>query len=249
MSCIEILEKLAYDRVSSSNQIALKMIDCAIELFDSEPLGEYMEKMMKTQSGMAVVLNVADRICKAKSKDELKRLKFELLKAEESAIDEAYEHIKGAKNIATISFSNSVLKLLKMIKPQKVYLSISHPAREGELLAENLMKEGIEVVLFEDAAYSLVMRDVEISIIGADAVFDDAVVNKIGSYALALLSREFDVPFYVVANKFKLLSENLRNFYKILRMDKSEISNLNCDVLNVYFEHVPVRLVKKIFMG
>ena len=244
-----MLKNLAYDRVSSSNQIALKMLDCAVELFGCFSLEEYMKEIMNSQSGMAVVLNIADRICKAKSIEEIKELKAEFLKAEEKAVAAAFKYLEGVDNLATISFSKSVLDVLLKIKPKRVFVSVSHPAREGEALAERLTEEGIKVVLFEDSAYSLIMKETDAVLIGADALFDLCVVNKIGSYALALLAMEFEKPFYVVANKFKVLDGDVERFYRISKMDPKEISNINCDIINVYFECVPKRLIKRIFMG
>ncbi len=249
MECDKILQNLAKDRVSSSNTIALKMIDCSIELFDRCDYRGLIENIIENQPSMVVVLNVADRILKVNSKKELLELKNEFLKAEENTVNKAVERLKDYKRIATISYSRTVLNTLKLIRPKKVFVSVSHPANEGERLAQELLAEGIGVVLFEDAAYSVVMRNVEIVFIGADAVFEDCVVNKIGSFPLALLADYFKKDFFVLANKFKFLSDDLKGRYRILEMDPLEITRLNCEVVNVYFERLPLNFVKEIISG
>jgi len=249
MGCVEILQKLAKDRVSSSNTIALKMVDCVVELFGKYDCKELVKNIMEGQPSMAVVLNVADKILKVDNKEELLELRNEFLKAEENTVNKAVKKLKDYKRIATISYSRTVLETLKFIRPKRVYVSVSHPAKEGEKLAQELLAEGIDVVLFEDAAYSVVMDDVDAVFVGADAVFEDCVVNKIGSFYLALLSSYFKKDFFVLANKFKFLDEDLGKNYRILELEPSQITDLNCDVVNVYFERVPLKFVKEIISG
>ncbi len=249
MDCVKILQSLENDRVSSSNTIALKMIDCGIELFGRYDYSKLIRNIIEGQPSMAVVLNVASRILVAKDEGELLRLKSEFLDAEKNTVNKAIDRLKGYRKVATISYSKTVLETLKLTRPKRVYVSVSHPAREGEKLAQELISCGIDVILFEDVAYSLVMKDVDAVFVGADAVLDDCIVNKIGSFYLALLADYFKKDFFVLANKFKFLSDDLKGKYKILDMDPSEITHLNCDVVNVYFEKVPLEFVKEIISG
>ena len=249
VDCVRILKSLAVDRVSSSNTIAERMLDCAIELFGREDYSLLIDEIIKGQPSMAVVLSVGDRILKANSVDELKELKGEFLKAENRCVEIAAERFKGVKSIATISYSKTVLSTIEKVRPERVYVSVSHPSREGEALARKLMEIGIETVVFEDAAYSYVMNDVDVVLMGADAVFDDFFVNKIGSFPLALLAKYFGKDVYVLANRFKFLKKGLEKSYKIQRMNDKEVSNLNCTVLNYYFEKVPLGLINEIVSG
>ncbi|WP_198014797.1 hypothetical protein [Hippea sp. KM1] len=249
MDCIEVLKDLAVDRVSSSFSIAKRMLKCCIELcgsFDFRPL---VEGVMDGQPSMSVVINIGNEVLKSRDCKSLALLLKRLDEAEELSINQAYRELKGLKNIATISFSHSVFALIERLKPERVFLSVSHPAKEGEILADKLKRAGMDVVLFEDVAYSLVVDRIDAFLVGADAVFDDGIVNKIGSYYLALLSKEHSIPFYVVANRFKFLNNQLRRIYKIVSMPKEEITALPVEVLNVYFEFVPIELVSKVFLG
>ena len=249
MDCVKVLQSLGSDRVSSSNTIALKMIGCSIELFGKYNYSKLIRNIMEGQPSMAVILNVANRILKAKNKEELLGLKREFLNAEKNTVSKAVDSLKSYRKVATISYSRTVLETLKFTRPKRVFISVSHPAREGEKLAQELISCGLDVVLFEDVTYSLVMKDVDAVFVGADAVLDDCIVNKIGSFYLALLADYFKRDFFVLANKFKFLSDNLKGKYRILDMDPSEITRLNCDVVNVYFEKVPLKFVKEIISG
>ncbi len=249
MDCVEILKSLAHDNISSSNDIALKMMDCALELFGVYDFDDLIKDIMLNQPSMAVVLNIADSILSAGNKVELEKLKTEFFEAEDRVCNVALTRLSKLKNIATISYSKTVKKVIEMVEPEMVYVSVSHPAREGEVLAEELLKRDIEVTVFEDVAFSLVINRVDAFLIGADAIFDDFIVNKIGSFYLALLAKRYDLPFFVVANKFKVLKEELRDYYRILPMSAKEITSLNCNVINVYFEEVPMSLISEVITG
>ena len=42
---------------------------------------------------------------------------------------------------------------------------------------------------------------VDIVIVGSDRIVQDGVVNKIGTYSVAVLAHEHEIPFYVAAPK------------------------------------------------
>jgi len=249
VDCVRVLEELAEDRVSSSNIIAWRMIECTIELFGRVDYSLLVKGILRGQPSMAVVLNVGERILKSRSLSELEKLKVEFLEAENRCVEKAVERFAGLRTVATISYSKTVLSVLEKIKPERVFVSVSHPAREGEALAEELMKIGIEPVVFEDVAYSIILEEVDVVIMGADAVFDKFIVNKIGSFPLSLLSRYFKKDIYVLANKFKFLKKELEKDYKIKEMRAEEISSLGCKVLNYYFEKVPIELITEVISG
>jgi methylthioribose-1-phosphate isomerase len=84
-----------------------------------------------------------------------------------------------------------------------VYVMETRPRAQGARLTTwELRKLGIEHRLIVDSAAGLLLRRgmVDAAISGADRVCANGdVVNKIGTYPLALLAREHGVPFYAVA--------------------------------------------------
>lgn len=86
-------------------------------------------------------------------------------------------------------------------KRVKVYVDETRPLLQGaRLTAWELLREGIEVVLICDSMAGEVMREGKIDkvIVGADRVAANGdVANKIGTYSLAVLAKENEVPFYV----------------------------------------------------
>jgi len=87
--------------------------------------------------------------------------------------------------------------------PVEVYACEARPVLQGaRLTAWELDRAGVEVTLITDSMAGALMAEgkVDLVILGADAVCANGdVVNKIGTYTLALLAREHGLPFYVAA--------------------------------------------------
>lgn len=79
----------------------------------------------------------------------------------------------------------------------------TRPLLQGaRLTAWELERDGIDCrVIVDGAAGSLLRRgEIDVVIVGADRIAANGdVANKIGTYPLAVLAREHDVPFYVAA--------------------------------------------------
>ena len=88
-------------------------------------------------------------------------------------------------------------------KTISVFADETRPLLQGaRLTAWELHRAGIDVTLICDSMAGSVMREGKIDAIfvGADRIAGNGdVANKIGTYPLAVLAREHDVPFYVVA--------------------------------------------------
>ena len=86
---------------------------------------------------------------------------------------------------------------------REVYVDETRPFLQGSrLTAWELNRDGIPVVLITDsmAAHCMRLGKIDAIVVGADRVAANGdVANKIGTYGLAVLAREHDVPFYVAA--------------------------------------------------
>jgi len=72
----------------------------------------------------------------------------------------------------------------------------------GRLTAWELEQAGVPVTILPDCGAAALLRKVRIHavLVGADRITANGdVVNKLGTYGLALLAREHAVPFYVAA--------------------------------------------------
>jgi methylthioribose-1-phosphate isomerase len=88
-------------------------------------------------------------------------------------------------------------------KTIQVIADETRPVLQGaRLTAWELMQAGIPVTLITDNAAGALMKngEVDLVIVGTDrTVRNGDVANKIGTYPLAILSREHGIPFYVAA--------------------------------------------------
>ncbi len=251
--CYSVLKILPYDNVSSSMNIALRFIECSQALFGDSKLKAFAEELLAHQSSMAVVINAALTVLEAidrNAPEKITRFKQLLVSGEGKALSEACVALKGVRSLATYSASSTVEKLIGLLGIERLYLSVAHPAREGEKMADRIVsKKSAECVLFEDSGYSLIMRNVDAVVVGADAIFDDAFVNKTGTLQVALLARYYGKPFYVVGCLCKYLDDKAKKLFKIRPMPAEEISSCGCDRVNYYFESVPLALVNALFRG
>ena len=94
-------------------------------------------------------------------------------------------------------------KAKEMGKRIKVFVPETRPFLQGaRLTAWELMKNGIDTVLISDSARAIVLQreGVDAVFVGADRrAMNGDTANKIGTLSLAIASRFFGVPFYVVA--------------------------------------------------
>jgi methylthioribose-1-phosphate isomerase len=84
-----------------------------------------------------------------------------------------------------------------------VYADETRPFLQGSrLTAWELMKDGIPTTVISDNMAGAMMKQDKIDaiVVGADRIAANGdVANKIGTYTVAVLAREHDIPFYVAA--------------------------------------------------
>src|SRR5207249_77534 len=89
--------------------------------------------------------------------------------------------------IATLSASGAVrdalLEAHRAGRGPRVLVAESRPRREGRALAAALAAAGIPVWLVVDAALPLVLSQARMVWLGADAITERGVINKVGSFA------------------------------------------------------------------
>lgn len=100
-------------------------------------------------------------------------------------------------------------------KKFEVISTETRPKLQGRITAKNLSEHGIPVTTIVDSAAMTYMNAVNLVLIGADAVLSDgSVVNKIGSYLVALAAKEADTPLYVCTETYKFDPKTLMGDYE-----------------------------------
>jgi translation initiation factor 2B subunit (eIF-2B alpha/beta/delta family) len=91
-------------------------------------------------------------------------------------------------------------------------------------------------------------KDADLFLVGADSVSEASFVNKVGTFYLCLLSREYHVPLYVACERSKFISSKWRPS-PYAGGDPGEILDselLNVKAENPYFEEIPLSLCRQV---
>ncbi|NJE84444.1 translation initiation factor IF-2B subunit alpha [Thermococcus sp. CX2] len=218
-----ILEEMRAERIRGASYLARRGAEAYIklaELLSGEELRKALEEMREeipaVNRTMASLYNLS-RFIPITDNSELVRAKAEeFIKLSEEARREigniGSELIDENEVIITHSFSSAVLEIFKAAKKKgkrfRVILTESAPDYEGLALARELESLGIPFEIITDAQIGLFAGKATLALVGADNVTGDgAVINKAGTYLLALACHDNGVPFYVAAESFKLHPE------------------------------------------
>ncbi|XP_069685233.1 translation initiation factor eIF2B subunit alpha isoform X1 [Periplaneta americana] len=118
--------------------------------------------------------------------------------------------IVDGSRVLTHSKSRVVLKAMKEAaranKRFEVYITVSSPDNSGQDMCCLLEKENIPCTLILDSAVGYVMEQVDMVMVGAEGVVESGgIINKVGSYTMAMCARELKKPFYVLTESFKFV--------------------------------------------
>ncbi len=215
-----ILEEMRSERIMGASWLAMKGAEAYIALADILE-GEELEnalKEMKTEvpavnRTMASLYNLS-RFIPVTGNPEVVRAKAEeFLRLAEEAKSEigniGSELIDENEVVITHSFSSAVLEIFGVAKKKgkhfKVILTESAPDYEGMALAGKLEELGVPFEVITDAQLGLFAEKATLALVGADNITSDgAVINKAGTYPLALACHDNGIPFYAAAESFKL---------------------------------------------
>jgi len=136
----------------------------------------------------------------------------------------------------------------------RVIATETRPKLQGaRLTAYELKRDGIPVTLITDnmVGYVMYKRLVGKVIVGADRIVRDAVINKIGTYTIAVLAKEHNIPFYVAAPKstFDLVHTSAdviieqRRSEEVTHMGSQRFAPEGVNVLNPAFDITPLEYV------
>jgi methylthioribose-1-phosphate isomerase len=163
----------------------------------------------------------------------------------------------NAGALATVDYGTAlgvVRAAWEQAKKIRVIATETRPKLQGaRLTAYELKRDGIPVTLITDNMVGYVMRKRLVGkvIVGADRIVRDAVINKIGTYTIAVLAKEHDIPFYVAAPKstFDLshTSANViieeRRSEEVTHIGSQRIAPEGVNVLNPAFDVTPLEYV------
>jgi len=167
----------------------------------------------------------------------------------------------NAGALATVGYGTA-LGVIRAAKEQgkkiKVIATETRPVQQGSrLTAFELKHDGIDVDLIPDTAVGYTMaRDlVNKVIVGADRILRTGYVfNKIGTYQIAILAKQHNIPFYVAAPLSTFDLKSNPDEVIIEQREASEVTNIgdkktapdDIGVINPAFDMTPPELISSI---
>jgi methylthioribose-1-phosphate isomerase len=166
----------------------------------------------------------------------------------------------NAGELATVEYGTAlgvIRSAWSQGKKIKVIATETRPLLQGaRLTAYELKRDGIPVTLITDNMVGYVMhkRLVNEVVVGADRIVQDAVVNKIGTFTVAVIAKEHGVPFYVAAPKstFDLTRTSTdviieeRKPSEVTHFGAQQVAESGVPVLNPAFDVTPLTYVSGI---
>ena len=231
-------------------------------------LAEVGHVLMAAQPAMAPLFHLANSVLTAveRAPREAKRASVAaaargfvagLTRRSAKLVDVAQTYFGPEDVVLTISASGTVeAALLKAHGAgllRRVLCAESRPLNEGVELARRLAEAGVAVTLVADALAPSLVHEATLVLVGADTVSARGVVNKAGTYALALAAEAMARPFVVLAASDKLLPTRLTDLGALLGEERDDAELLpspiaGVAVLNRPFDLTPLTLVSSVVM-
>jgi methylthioribose-1-phosphate isomerase len=166
----------------------------------------------------------------------------------------------NAGALATVDYGTAlgvIRAAVEQGKKVRVIATETRPKLQGaRLTTYELMRDGIPVTLISDTMVGYVMykRMVDKVVVGADRIVRDAIINKIGTYQIAILAEEHGIPFYVAAPKstFDLahtaadVTIEERKPEEVTHIGSTRIAPEGVQALNPAFDITPIKYVTAI---
>ncbi|MEM4347190.1 MAG: S-methyl-5-thioribose-1-phosphate isomerase [Candidatus Altiarchaeota archaeon] len=243
-------------RIQGATNIALASLKYLKKFSDKKGFGKKFdietEKLLRLRPTAVVLYNVINELKKEKSNEKISQLIQELENAKERIAKNGAPLIKNGFQVHTHCHSTHALAVIKEAALQgkrfSVIVDITEPRLQGVKTAKELAKmENIKVILIADNAAGLALSPPffpidDLVIVGADAIRKEGVVNKIGTYLLAVAAKEQKIPFYVATTTFAI---DKRRKFKIEERPASEIYKKipGVEIRNPAFDITPLKYI------
>ncbi|MFQ6132762.1 MAG: translation initiation factor eIF-2B [Armatimonadota bacterium] len=256
------ISHIASDNTSGAAELAQQGVEvlaaaCEEPSASVESLAEVGLGLIRAKPAMASFVNMTNYALWAAGRDDLSAAKAALerlgerLEAAPAAIARhALVLLPEQGVVLTISRSSTVLACFEAALREGRHLRVicpeSRPMCEGVALARALAGMGAEVMLISDGMATPQAERADLVLVGGDALTEQGLVNKAGTYGLALAAREAGVPLYAACGREKLLPPDCAHLFGEDPHDAAELLPEpieGVEALNLYFDLTPLDLL------
>lgn len=256
---LQKLNKIISDNKSGSAEILLKLKKHILKnLNDEKYLKLTIAEAENHLKHFASVNNFLKELKTEMKKSGLTQLKLFLensILAQSKEIELLFErnkkYLMKFNILTTLSYSKTLLEIFKLWYKEypalKVFILESRPMLEGRIFAKELIKIGFNCHLGVDAMMNYAVNNSDAVIIGADQILRNGnIVNKVGSYPLALCAKENNKPFIVIATRDKFINSTGFTYSKKPENEVWNFKHTKLQIENFYFEEIPAKYISKI---
>ncbi len=259
-------QEIANDNTSGATELIHKLLalceNCAIgyHLDDLREGFAVLENAQKSMPSLHAVLQIlkSDFLPKLRADEETADA-ISYLSSLEKILSESGVTIAGLfaekfsepRSTVTISRSSTVMATFFRMHEAKLlrqaFVLEARPMTEGHRTIRDLRHRGVQATLLVDAAMCETMEHVDCAVVGADSISADGyLLNKTGTFPLAICCKEFGVPLYVLCDSLKF-SPQLKDRIPVEDRPEEEILHReegdDFAIWNRYFEWTPVDYV------
>eukprot|EP00935_MAST-01C_sp_MAST-1C-sp1_P000433 g433.t1 len=158
-------------------------------------------------------------VCKTQLIERGELFAEESLKSRVKIAELGHTFIQDGQVILTHGYSRVVAKLILKAAESRnftVIVTEGRPDGAGYTTAKTMAEHGIPVTVILDSAIGYVMEKVGLVIVGAEGVVENGgIVNKVGTYQMAIVAKALNKPFYVASESYK--------FARLFPLNQSEL--------------------------
>jgi len=211
-----IKEDVASLKIQSANTTAIKVLRylkvVARKYGFSDKFREEALELARIRKTPVLLYNLVKIILKEKRLEIFDELIERIQKDNEKIARIGSRLIKNNYIVHTHCHSTTAVGVLKEAGKSKKFTVIvdeTRPKLQGLKTARELsMIKNIKVILITDDAAGVMLSPFippndDIVVVGADALRPEGLVNKIGTYLLAVVAHEQKIPFYVASSTLK----------------------------------------------
>lgn len=232
-------------KIQGATNIAKQALK-AYYLFPNRITKRVLLNLRPTEPMLSHVLALVDRIPKEEILNHFSS-------AQEKINKIVFKLIKDNQIILTHCHSTNVVKALIYAKKNgkrfEVYNTETRPLFQGRETANELSRAGIKVTNFVDSAVGIALKQqqgtkkVDLVFLGADALLENSVVNKVGSGVISELAFNANIPVYIIADSWKYA-------HKVIKLEQRDFHEVwgtkRVHVKNPAFEIVDKKFIKAI---
>lgn len=266
-----LIKQIRDDREHGASELARQCLDGLAQHAHSSDINdpyalqkqlvEFAKELQKTRPTMAPIVNLVGQWITAVTElsvsnvDELRaeasKRAEKLIQASNDAVSKAAlntaDLIGPDKTIITHSLSSTVIAAFEKLAPRvKAIITESRPPGEGRRLAAKLSELGIATDFISDQQIGVFVQRADVALVGADTIAaDGSLINKAGTYLLALAARDQGIPFYVCFESFKRSQLAAADIplerHNPAELDPPKLAHVKAH--NVYFDITPSHLI------